>query len=727
MADSKKQSTTPENGTSTSEGEAADAIARALGMDEEGTRARAEGGAESLGKAGPIELDKDGALVGRKKLEPKRAHRPETPDVDLDDEQEAEAEAGKPRKAALPPKLSVLRPLEEDEDAPEADGESRFDEEIRIEAGEFRFGEAAEAHEVPGFHIDKYPVTNAQYETFVRATGHRPPLYWPNGHLAEELYDHPVVGVDYFDALAYARWRDKDLPFEDEWERAARGTDGRTFPWGEANELNASNTARAGLKTTVPVGMYDENVSPDGCVDMVGNCWELTHTPAPGGGVVVRGGSWYDFALYAKTFFRFAARSDARNGTIGFRCVRRDEERDAPREVDPAHVEAEIIARTGPQPPVDRSTWNPERRDLVPDFARLRTFEAEVEAERERAKSPGIVNVPVPEPVAPPPPPAPAVDEPVEDTIDEPAAREPTLEERVRAEQEAVEEAGLEAAAAAKLESFEKAVEAGEAGREHVSYVEAPPPPAPDSAAIQEAAEQVMQAETLERAAAAEAPPVRTPKMLWSLVVLGFLLVAAVAYVIVDKMGAEEPVKPASTDVVDEPIADDYLAKLPPMPASDADVEPVRLIDAADAEARAALEAGNWLVVFVDPVTDEGKKSLQAAHNISLRMSASGTRVALVVPRNLYENEDGSLPGEVELAERVQEAWKMQGLTVVLDPYGERSLRTELVGPGDGIVAVVTHEGRLEMKAWAPKSAGFFTVFSLAPIAAEAHALSPAR
>ena len=66
---------------------------------------------------------------------------------------------------------------------------------------------------------------------------------------------------------------------------------------------------------------------------MVGNAWEITHSPAPGGGVVVRGGSWYDFALYAKTFFRFASRADARNGTIGFRCCSREAEREEPREV----------------------------------------------------------------------------------------------------------------------------------------------------------------------------------------------------------------------------------------------------------------------------------------------------------------------------------------------------------------------------------------------------------
>ncbi len=705
MADSDKKPTTPEQTT-------ADEIARALGMDDEGTRSRRESAAESLPSSGPIELDKDGALVGRKKLKPKRAHRSDEAEGDLDADVADEDAPGKPRKAALPPKLSLLRPLDEDADTDAADdADSAHDEELAIEAGTFRFGEGGDDREVPAFHIDKYPVTNRQYEAFVRATGHRPPLYWPNGHLAEELYDHPVVGVDYFDALAYARWCEKDLPFEDEWERAARGTDGRTYPWGQENELNASNTARTGLKMTVPVGAYPTNVSPDGCIDTVGNCWEITHTPAPGGGVVVRGGSWYDFALYAKTFFRFAARSDARNGTIGFRCVRRDAERDEPREVDPAHVEAEIIARTGPQPPVDRSTWNPERRDLVPDFARLRTFVAELDADRGTGWVGGTVAV------APPT---------LRDQIKQ-ELPEPSLEERVRAAHDATVEEATDVAAQAREEAVERAVEEG--GREHVSFLERPEAPAPNSGAIQEAAEAVIQAETLERAAEAEEPAARTPKMLWSLVVLGFVLVAAVAYVIVDKLGQDDPKPAQPPETVHQPIPDDHLAKLPPMVKAEdgIDIPDLRLIDAADQSERADLEQGNWLLVFVDPVTDEGKLTVQSAHNIALRMVTSGTRVALVVPRNLYEEAGGDLPGPQELAERVQEAWRLQGLTVVLDPYGDRSLRTELVGLVDGIVAVVTHAGRLEMKTWAPKPAGSFSVHSLAPIAAEAHELSPNR
>ena len=289
---------------------------------------------------------------------------------------------------------------------------------VPIPAGSWLSGEEKRGASLAAFKIDRDPVTHGDYEVFVLATGHRAPLYWKGGRCPEELRDHPVVGVDYFDAVAYARWARKDLPFEDEWERAARGTDGRTYPWGDEPDL-AANTARTGLRSTIPVGFYPKNTSPDGCRDMVGNVWELTHTPAPGGGVVVRGGSWFDFALYAKTYFRFASRPEARNGTIGFRCVERAAPRtDAQRAVSDAEVDAALAARRGRQDPADPATWTAERRDLVPDLRRLRQLlvmrdEDEAEARRTPAPSPnrplvkrafaGPVPMTPPAPSAPPP------------------------------------------------------------------------------------------------------------------------------------------------------------------------------------------------------------------------------------------------------------------------------------------------------------------------------------
>ena len=226
------------------------------------------------------------------------------------------------RKATLPPKLSALRPngVAPERTQTRAPGhDPRAAEMIEIPAGTFIYGEYGDDVHLHAFEIDRYPVTNRDYEAFVEDTGHRSPRYWHAGQFPDELADHPVVGVDYYDAVAYARWVGKDLPFEDEWERAARGVDGRTYPWGDEQDPDACNSARTGLQMTTPVQLWRSNVSPDGMCDVVGNAWEMTHSPASGGGIVVRGGSWYDFALYAKTYFRFATNPDVRNGAIGFR------------------------------------------------------------------------------------------------------------------------------------------------------------------------------------------------------------------------------------------------------------------------------------------------------------------------------------------------------------------------------------------------------------------------
>jgi len=386
-------------------------IAREIGAAPAGTQPAVDD--DVLRAGGRFKLDKSGALAGRPKLRPVKALRPDEPSSE--DAPSEEASAGgppgedaraarpgpdKPRKAVLPPKLGALRP---EGFAPPAEVER---EEIEIPAGIFLYGDQKQRRDLPAFAIDRDPVTNADYQTFVESTGHRPPLYAVGGRYPDELADHPVVGVDYYDALAYAQWRGKDLPFEDEWERAARGTDGRTYPWGNDQELSGANTARIGLKMTVPVDLHTTNVSPDGVRDMVGNTWEITHSPAPGGGIVVRGGSWYDFALYAKTFFRFASRPDARNGTIGFRCVRRHEERpDVAREVDVERAEAEIAARRGEQAPVDPATWSAEKRDLVPDLPRLRIHVAEARAEVLLGAQPEAPPEPRPSISFPPPPP----------------------------------------------------------------------------------------------------------------------------------------------------------------------------------------------------------------------------------------------------------------------------------------------------------------------------------
>lgn len=151
---------------------------------------------------------------------------------------------------------------------------------ITIPAGEFIMGTdmgRADPQDKPqrkvalaGYKIDKYPVTNAQYARFVAATNRRPPLHWKNGKIPAGFERHPVTMVSWFDARAYAEWAGKRLPTEIEWERAARGTDGRRWPWGDTMDPLRLNTYYQIGSTTV-VEAYPSGASPDGVFDMAGN------------------------------------------------------------------------------------------------------------------------------------------------------------------------------------------------------------------------------------------------------------------------------------------------------------------------------------------------------------------------------------------------------------------------------------------------------------------------
>jgi formylglycine-generating enzyme required for sulfatase activity len=198
---------------------------------------------------------------------------------------------------------------------------------------------------VAAYQIGKYPVTVAEYACFVRATKHSEPkshynrLRWAQ-QLSERL-DHPVVNVSWHDALAHAHWlvertgQPWRLLTEAEWEKAARGTDGRLYPWGNAwNPANA-NTGKNG---TMPVGSYPGGASPYGAQDMTGNVWEWTsslYQPYPYNATdgrereistehhVIRGGSWNSRTKQARTAIRgnLPLVPDFANGFIGFRLA----------------------------------------------------------------------------------------------------------------------------------------------------------------------------------------------------------------------------------------------------------------------------------------------------------------------------------------------------------------------------------------------------------------------
>jgi formylglycine-generating enzyme required for sulfatase activity len=165
--------------------------------------------------------------------------------------------------------------------------------------------------------IDQFPVTNAQFDQFVRETGYQAQGDW-RSEFRPGKEQYPVVYVTWEDACAYGKWCGKRLPTEAEWEKAARGIDGREYPWGNRWDGNNCNVSGRG---TTPVGSYPAGLSPYGCYDMAGNVWEWVADwygpdyykaspgenpsgPAAGDRRVVRGGSWYDGLDYARAASR---------------------------------------------------------------------------------------------------------------------------------------------------------------------------------------------------------------------------------------------------------------------------------------------------------------------------------------------------------------------------------------------------------------------------------------
>jgi formylglycine-generating enzyme required for sulfatase activity len=227
---------------------------------------------------------------------------------------------------------------------------------VLVPAGEFLMGSPAEedapSHRVylDAFYIDRHEVTNTRYLKFVEATRHRAPQHvvdpqydlWVGTTFLQGVADLPVVNVDWSDADAYCRWAGKRLPTEAEWEKAARGTDGRQYPWGnEAPSFARLNFSRhwQGAHTLQPVGNYEAGNSPYGAQDMAGNVWEWVgdwydtgsyeagpernpQGPPSGSSKVLRGGSWTNSADTVRATHRREEEPDARNSDSGFRCAR---------------------------------------------------------------------------------------------------------------------------------------------------------------------------------------------------------------------------------------------------------------------------------------------------------------------------------------------------------------------------------------------------------------------
>ena len=226
---------------------------------------------------------------------------------------------------------------------------------IYIPAGDFTMGsDDGGSDEKPihtvyldAYYIDKYEVTVGQFKKFCNATGGS----MPDQPSSKQGDNHPVVNVTWYDASAYAFWAGKRLPTEAEWEKAARGTDGRKYPWG--NEWNGSycnhgsdaspwTDASDGYEHTAPVGSFPQGASPYGVMDMAGNVWEWCQDwydkeyyqsspsrnstgPLSGSFRVLRGGCWFSTQLHCRSAYRYnliPLYPPPGRGDYGFRCVR---------------------------------------------------------------------------------------------------------------------------------------------------------------------------------------------------------------------------------------------------------------------------------------------------------------------------------------------------------------------------------------------------------------------
>ncbi|MFQ5932029.1 MAG: formylglycine-generating enzyme family protein [Nitrospiraceae bacterium] len=221
---------------------------------------------------------------------------------------------------------------------------------VRIPAGSFLRGTNAGGYDekpegtvhLDTYLIDRYEVTNRQYQEFRAATGHRkagPPSRYAKNMARLRDPNQPIVYVSWEDADAYCRWKGKRLPTEAQWEKAMRGTDGRLWPWGDKPDLTASNWGNEdGFSVTAPVGTFKGDVSPFGVADGAGNVMEWVadwyaedayghaskrhpRGPEHGASPVMRGGGYTSRGKDVRITSRSRMVPGFRDETIGFRCA----------------------------------------------------------------------------------------------------------------------------------------------------------------------------------------------------------------------------------------------------------------------------------------------------------------------------------------------------------------------------------------------------------------------
>jgi formylglycine-generating enzyme required for sulfatase activity len=265
------------------------------------------------------------------------------------------AAAARPAPDAIPKLIAIpAGPYIAGSDRNEREMAYRLDEAAyghsRTREGRWYEGEPMRAGRSTGaFEITETPITNAQYAAFIAATGHPAPDVdrptwasyklvhpyertrrhaWVDGRPPAGREQHPVVLVSHADAEAYAAWLSAEtgrlwrLPREDEWEKAARGTDGRAFPWGDRWDPTKLNSHDLGPFDTLPVGSFPSGASPFGLLDAAGQVYEWTATSRGAGRHIVKGGSWDDKGCgVCRPAARHGRPDELKHVLIGFRLV----------------------------------------------------------------------------------------------------------------------------------------------------------------------------------------------------------------------------------------------------------------------------------------------------------------------------------------------------------------------------------------------------------------------
>lgn len=264
-------------------------------------------------------------------------------------------EVNPPPKVVFPP-VGVVDPAPGGDQPKDPEVGGVLEPMALIPAGEFIMGADSEfSNERPRrsiylkpYYIDKGEVTNAEYKKFADATGRRAPYVkafwaapfnWTDGTYPPGRGDYPVVLVSWSDAAAYAKWAGKRLPTEAEWEKAARGTDGRRWPWGNTWDPNKCNTEESFINSTQPAFSFPAGKSSYDCYNMAGNVTEWVadwyderyYFRAPGRNPpgpprtdtkVARGGAWDgNVHSYARAGYRHYFPPNTKRANIGFRCA----------------------------------------------------------------------------------------------------------------------------------------------------------------------------------------------------------------------------------------------------------------------------------------------------------------------------------------------------------------------------------------------------------------------